>query len=399
MSVTSQYIEAIADHAGVEGDTNYIPVMKGDVVQQIKKDKEWFTVEKDGHIGKVPKGILNMNEEEKQLYNNLKERMKSIKIEGEGKNLDERMKIIEQGRLKEICQVIHSSLEGEINYHKQFLAQLGCEAASVLLINNQQSFPFAIESGGIIDEIISLINNLSIENINYEYLRPLCRIVRSSDFEQRKIVVEKRILKVMNKTLNSEDEQVLYGLMDILMEIIYGIGQLEGEGKPNPLLKEMEKDGTLTKLIEIFRNDKYKDKDINTFAACSIGMLFKATQIPSEIGPFIIIHLKDYIIKPNHFISSNSFLALCCIAECEQIIYGIGELEGEGKPNPLLKEMEKNGTLIKLIEIFRNDKYKDKDINSWAACSIGMLFKATQIPSEIGPFIIIHLKDLIFNSV
>jgi hypothetical protein len=50
----------------------------------------------------------------------------------------------------------------------------------------------------------------------------------------------------------------------ILMRIIYGIGSLEGEEKPNPLLKEMEKDGTLSKLIEIFQNDKYKYKDINT---------------------------------------------------------------------------------------------------------------------------------------
>ncbi|KAA6386227.1 MAG: hypothetical protein EZS28_018245 [Streblomastix strix] len=58
MSISSQYFEAIADYAVVEGDTNYIPVMKGDVVRLIKKDKEWLTVEKDGNIGKVPKGIL-----------------------------------------------------------------------------------------------------------------------------------------------------------------------------------------------------------------------------------------------------------------------------------------------------------------------------------------------------
>ncbi|KAA6386341.1 MAG: hypothetical protein EZS28_018131, partial [Streblomastix strix] len=58
MSISSQYFEAIADYTGVEGDTNYIAVMKGDVVRLIKKDKEWLTVEKDGDIGKVPKGIL-----------------------------------------------------------------------------------------------------------------------------------------------------------------------------------------------------------------------------------------------------------------------------------------------------------------------------------------------------
>ncbi|KAA6396258.1 MAG: hypothetical protein EZS28_008212 [Streblomastix strix] len=58
MSTTEQYYKAIADYGGVEGDANYIPVMKDDKVRLIKKDKEWFTVEKDGRIGKVPKGIL-----------------------------------------------------------------------------------------------------------------------------------------------------------------------------------------------------------------------------------------------------------------------------------------------------------------------------------------------------
>ncbi|KAA6387723.1 MAG: hypothetical protein EZS28_016750 [Streblomastix strix] len=52
MSISSEYFEAIADYGGVEGDTNYIAVMKGDVVRLIKKDKEWLTVQKDGDIGK-----------------------------------------------------------------------------------------------------------------------------------------------------------------------------------------------------------------------------------------------------------------------------------------------------------------------------------------------------------
>ncbi|KAA6383119.1 MAG: hypothetical protein EZS28_021354 [Streblomastix strix] len=69
MSISSEYFEAIADYAGVEGDTNYIAVMKGDVVRLIKKDKEWLTVEKDGDIGKVPKGILIQKENKISPFN------------------------------------------------------------------------------------------------------------------------------------------------------------------------------------------------------------------------------------------------------------------------------------------------------------------------------------------
>ncbi|KAA6358071.1 MAG: hypothetical protein EZS28_046402, partial [Streblomastix strix] len=58
MSTTDQYFEVIVNYGGVEGDANYISVKKGDQVRLIKKSKEWITIEKDGHIGKVPKRIL-----------------------------------------------------------------------------------------------------------------------------------------------------------------------------------------------------------------------------------------------------------------------------------------------------------------------------------------------------
>jgi hypothetical protein len=43
----------------------------------------------------------------------------------------------------------------------------------------------------------------------------------------------------VNKTLDSEDELVLFYSTYILIEIICQICILEIEGKPNPLLKEM----------------------------------------------------------------------------------------------------------------------------------------------------------------
>ncbi|KAA6398506.1 MAG: hypothetical protein EZS28_005972 [Streblomastix strix] len=58
MSTTEQYFEAIADYDGVEGVAKFLRVQKGDVVQLIKKKHKYLKVEKDGHVGKVPKRIL-----------------------------------------------------------------------------------------------------------------------------------------------------------------------------------------------------------------------------------------------------------------------------------------------------------------------------------------------------
>lgn len=63
MSIPSIYFEAIVDYNGIERDTNYISVVKGDTLLLIMKDKEYFTVErKDGRVGKVPKSILILKE-------------------------------------------------------------------------------------------------------------------------------------------------------------------------------------------------------------------------------------------------------------------------------------------------------------------------------------------------
>ncbi|KAA6380594.1 MAG: putative Multidrug resistance-associated protein, partial [Streblomastix strix] len=223
--------------------------------------------------------------------------MKSIAKEGYGKSSEQKLKIIEQGVLKEICKVIHSQLEGEMNWNKQFIILLGYEAASTLIINNKESFPFAIESGGIVDEFISLLNKLPIDDIFDFHTNPLNQLINSSNFEQRKILVEKGILK----------------------RILYGIGFQEGEGKPNPVREELEKDGTLTKLIEIFQNDKYGNKGINSCAAFSIGRLYKASPLPSEIGNAIIIYLKEVSTGTDLDFSCQSILTLTCLAECKQL--------------------------------------------------------------------------------
>ncbi|KAA6396561.1 MAG: hypothetical protein EZS28_007913 [Streblomastix strix] len=186
-----------------------------------------------------------------------------------------------------------------MNWNKQYLTRIGCEAAYALLEENKESFLFAIEIGGIIDEVISLLNKLSIENINYQHLLPLFRITNFSNFEQRKILVEKGILKGLSKTFSSENDLVVSFSVFMASRILNGIGQLKGEGKQNPLFQELESDGTLTKLVEIFLTDKFDDIFVKVYSACSIGRIFKATQLPVEFG----------FQKPTHqFLQKNFFI-------------------------------------------------------------------------------------------
>jgi hypothetical protein len=61
----------------------------------------------------------------------------------------------------------------------------------------------------------------------------------------------------------------------------------------------MEKDGTINKLIDIFKEDKYKDLEIKNNISLLISYLFKATSLPTEYGLSIINNLKDNISSTN----------------------------------------------------------------------------------------------------
>lgn len=122
-------------------------------------------------------------------------------------------------------------------------------------------------------------------------------------------------MKVIKKVLNSENEIVLFRITEIFWKLIADINKIGEEGSPYPLREELEKDGTLAKLIEIFGNENYNDRKINSWIACSIGSLFRSYPLPSEIKPFIIIYIKEKLDDSEERISFIALFTLFCLAE------------------------------------------------------------------------------------
>ncbi|KAA6395874.1 MAG: putative Serine/threonine-protein kinase Nek3 [Streblomastix strix] len=54
MTRTDELFEVIRDYAGQDGNPQFIPVTKGEIVHVIKKEIEYYTIEKNSQIGKVP---------------------------------------------------------------------------------------------------------------------------------------------------------------------------------------------------------------------------------------------------------------------------------------------------------------------------------------------------------
>ncbi|KAA6390802.1 MAG: hypothetical protein EZS28_013670 [Streblomastix strix] len=58
MQTQGELFEVIADYSGKEGKSNTLSVLKGEIVKVLSKDFVWYTIEKGGQVGRVPKGML-----------------------------------------------------------------------------------------------------------------------------------------------------------------------------------------------------------------------------------------------------------------------------------------------------------------------------------------------------
>ncbi|KAA6397885.1 MAG: putative NEK protein kinase [Streblomastix strix] len=61
MAQANQLFKVIKDYAGLDGDLQFIPVTKGEIVLVIKKEIEYYTIEKNSQIGKVPQEQMSVN--------------------------------------------------------------------------------------------------------------------------------------------------------------------------------------------------------------------------------------------------------------------------------------------------------------------------------------------------
>ncbi|KAA6388213.1 MAG: putative Serine/threonine protein kinase, partial [Streblomastix strix] len=58
MAQTDELFEVIKDYAGQDGNPQFVPVTKGEIVHVINKEIEYYTIEKNSQIGKVPMEYL-----------------------------------------------------------------------------------------------------------------------------------------------------------------------------------------------------------------------------------------------------------------------------------------------------------------------------------------------------
>ncbi|KAA6337701.1 MAG: hypothetical protein EZS28_052764, partial [Streblomastix strix] len=65
-----EFFWVVSNYNGQEDDDDFLPVAKGELVRVIKKEAQWFYIEKDGEIGKIPQQFLrgsNLDQTQQQV--------------------------------------------------------------------------------------------------------------------------------------------------------------------------------------------------------------------------------------------------------------------------------------------------------------------------------------------
>ncbi|KAA6370804.1 MAG: hypothetical protein EZS28_033670, partial [Streblomastix strix] len=293
---------------------------------------ESFTLHYDNDISTKALALLKEIEEEKMSDEDKKELkkcehdMKQIYNDVILKVTEECKKMIaEKQTLKMIKQVMHNAQISKITWAGQYIVYLACYATNTL-IDKEAVLSHELEKSGIVDELIYFFNKLPTKEIRSFHIIHLFKFVEACSISERRRLVQIGILNPLNQLLENENEITLKYLSQIALRIISAVGDNSEDGKPNPLREQMNQDGIQGQLLQIFHYQNYKDKEINSIAAITLGFLYKAVLLPSESGSKIIDHLKQKILHYNQFIVESSLDALAQLAECECILHKINNI-------------------------------------------------------------------------
>ncbi|KAA6392910.1 MAG: hypothetical protein EZS28_011565 [Streblomastix strix] len=114
----------------------------------------------------------------------------------------------------------------------------------------------------------------------------------------------------MLKIIDSEDFEIIYSAIEIIANIIkIALNGLK-EGEQHPYLIQLSEDGTVSKLIQIFKNEDYVS--IEEDFAEIFAFLYKNTPLPKEIQEKVVKVLKTSQFGPQ---IDN----LCLLSECPAV--------------------------------------------------------------------------------
>ncbi|KAA6400937.1 MAG: hypothetical protein EZS28_003534 [Streblomastix strix] len=245
-------------------------------------------------------------------YDEMK-RMAALQQDLKEKSSEERADIAEKGVLNEVCEILKRIRDGEDGISG--VIDPACFVITLIFEGNPHLIPEALKDNGIVDLLISHIDSSVNECIDNQ-IESLYIIVKESLYDELHQLFRKGVVKAMSKQLDNDDPKTILKLSEIILLIIQSESNDIKDGQQNDFKVEMERDGTLQKLIETFQRPE-APRDFKDNIALSIAFLFKSQPLPSECISAIIDYLKGLIQRTEKITSCRALTSLAGLAECE----------------------------------------------------------------------------------
>ncbi|KAA6401177.1 MAG: hypothetical protein EZS28_003295 [Streblomastix strix] len=218
----------------------------------------------------------------------------------ERKGQKEQVELIKEGLMQMLSQEIEKATQKNV---KDGVIYLVGDIVLELSDNNPEACKMIIQETDFIDKYISYLNSLSksqIKNWHGYYFTTLSDNLPSED---QNLLFEKGVIQTI-VNLDFKDKECSLEYFKIESSIIEAENQRLKDGEQHPYMKQLSEDGTLTKILQAFINEKNEDKQ--RILMNSLGSLYKAAPLPIDTQKLII----DFLRKEKKF-EIMSYLAEC----------------------------------------------------------------------------------------
>ncbi|KAA6366155.1 MAG: hypothetical protein EZS28_038318, partial [Streblomastix strix] len=166
------------------------------------------------------------------------------------------------------------------------------EIIKLIVLGNPSASRTIVETTDFIKNYLRFFTSIEMTHIVEYHFIPFSSLSEQVPNQSKKNLFDKGIIQIMIKMLNSEEYWIRDKSLEIINNIIRaGVNELK-EGQKHPFHSALKEDGTISKLIQMFKDDKY---NIRSDIAQILSCLFKAQPLPDEIKNDIIKILKELI--------------------------------------------------------------------------------------------------------
>ncbi|KAA6392952.1 MAG: hypothetical protein EZS28_011523 [Streblomastix strix] len=230
------------------------------------------------------------------------------------KTADERSEASEIGALKDVHRIMKRIVDEEEEDISGAIDPV-CNLITLLMDGNPQIIPGILEKGELIELLITHMKKSNITECLINQIEPIYMIVNECTDDMLQEMFKMGIIQAISKHLENDDKRVVIKASYIILQVIEAGSANIKEGEQNIFKNELENDGTVCQLIEVFLNEEDDNTQIKGNIGVAISLIHKSLQLPSQQIELIVEYVKNLLKGLDEEMTYIALVSLVGLAE------------------------------------------------------------------------------------